>query len=155
MKVAVVGSRNLRVDDLGKYLPDGVTEIVSGGARGVDTSAREYERPIERNGRTAPPGIPCGDPCGACPHGRLPSPACRNTRNRPWRGRYGQPSDEVGQRQRAERGLRRGHCEKAGFRQHHLFQAGFQRKNLLGRRVVTAITYTRPASKDCVVYTQN
>ena len=42
MKVAVVGSRNLRVDDLGKYLPDGVTEIVSGGARGVDTSAREY-----------------------------------------------------------------------------------------------------------------
>ena len=28
-------------------------------------------------------------------------------------------------------------------------------KNLLGRRVVTAITYTRPAPKDCVVYTQN
>ena len=43
MKVAVVGSRNLRIDDLGKYLPDGVTEIVSGGARGVDTSAREYD----------------------------------------------------------------------------------------------------------------
>lgn len=42
MKVAVIGSRNLRVDDLGKYLPDDVTEIVSGGARGVDTSAREY-----------------------------------------------------------------------------------------------------------------
>lgn len=42
MKVAVIGSRSLRVDDLGKYLPDGVTEIVSGGARGVDTSAREY-----------------------------------------------------------------------------------------------------------------
>lgn len=42
MKVAVVGSRNLQVDDLGKYLPDGVTEIVSGGARGVDTSAKEY-----------------------------------------------------------------------------------------------------------------
>ena len=42
MKVAVVGSRNLQVDDLGKYLPDGVTEIVSGGASGVDTSAREY-----------------------------------------------------------------------------------------------------------------
>ena len=30
------------MDDLGKYLPDGVTEIVSGGARGVDTSARSY-----------------------------------------------------------------------------------------------------------------
>ena len=42
MKVAVIGSRNLRVDDLGKYLPDDVTEIVSGGARGVDISAREY-----------------------------------------------------------------------------------------------------------------
>ena len=42
MRVAVIGSRNLRVDDLGKYLPDGVTEIVSGGARGVDTSAKEY-----------------------------------------------------------------------------------------------------------------
>ena len=42
MKVAVIGSRSLRVDDLGKYLPEGVTEIVSGGAKGVDTSAREY-----------------------------------------------------------------------------------------------------------------
>lgn len=42
MKVAVVGSRNLRVENLEKYLPVGVTEIVSGGARGVDTSAREY-----------------------------------------------------------------------------------------------------------------
>ena len=42
MKVAVIGSRNLKVDDLGKYLPGGVTEIVSGGARGVDTCAREY-----------------------------------------------------------------------------------------------------------------
>ena len=44
MKVAVIGSRNLKVDDLGKYLPEGVTEIVSGGARGVDTCAREYAR---------------------------------------------------------------------------------------------------------------
>ena len=42
MKVAVIGSRNQRVDNLGKYLPDDVTEIVSGGARGVDTCAREY-----------------------------------------------------------------------------------------------------------------
>ncbi len=42
MKVAVVGSRGLSVADLGKYLPEGTTEIVSGGARGVDTSAREY-----------------------------------------------------------------------------------------------------------------
>ena len=42
MKVAVIGSRNLRVDDLGEYLPEGVTEIVSGGARGIDTCARNY-----------------------------------------------------------------------------------------------------------------
>ncbi len=42
MKVAVIGSRNLIVKDLGKYLPKGVTEIVSGGARGIDTCAREY-----------------------------------------------------------------------------------------------------------------
>ena len=42
MKVAVVGSRNLYVNDLGKYLPENVTEIISGGAKGVDTPAREY-----------------------------------------------------------------------------------------------------------------
>lgn len=42
MKIAVIGSRGLRVDDLGKYLPENTTEIVSGGAKGVDTSAKEY-----------------------------------------------------------------------------------------------------------------
>lgn len=42
MKVAVIGSRGLSVTDLGRYLPENTTEIVSGGARGVDTSAREY-----------------------------------------------------------------------------------------------------------------
>ena len=42
MKVAIVGSRNLVVSNLGDYLPDGVTEIVSGGARGIDACAREY-----------------------------------------------------------------------------------------------------------------
>lgn len=42
MKIAVIGSRGLRVSDLGQYLPDGVTEIVSGGAKGVDACAREY-----------------------------------------------------------------------------------------------------------------
>ena len=40
MKIAVIGSRSLTVVDLAQYLPIGVTEIVSGGARGVDTSAR-------------------------------------------------------------------------------------------------------------------
>ena len=42
MKVAVIGSRGLTVDDLGRYLPQDVTEIVSGGARGIDTCAKEY-----------------------------------------------------------------------------------------------------------------
>ena len=42
MKVAVIGSRGLSVCDLGRYLPENTTEIVSGGAKGVDTSAREY-----------------------------------------------------------------------------------------------------------------
>lgn len=42
MKVAVIGSRNLTVEDLGQYLPEETTEIVSGGAKGVDTCAREY-----------------------------------------------------------------------------------------------------------------
>ena len=36
MKVAVVGSRNLTINNLGDYLPKDTTEIVSGGARGID-----------------------------------------------------------------------------------------------------------------------
>lgn len=42
MKVAVVGSRNLIVKSLDKYLPENVTEIVSGGAKGIDACAKEY-----------------------------------------------------------------------------------------------------------------
>ncbi len=42
MKVAVIGSRNLVVQDLGKYLPEETMEIVSGGAKGIDTCARKY-----------------------------------------------------------------------------------------------------------------
>ena len=42
MKIAVIGSRGLKVNNLEKYLPCDVTEIVSGGARGIDTCAREY-----------------------------------------------------------------------------------------------------------------
>ena len=42
MKVAVIGSRSLTVRNLEEYLPQGVTEIVSGGAKGIDTCAREY-----------------------------------------------------------------------------------------------------------------
>lgn len=42
MKVAVIGSRGLVVENLGDYLPSETTEIVSGGARGIDGCAREY-----------------------------------------------------------------------------------------------------------------
>ena len=42
MKVAIIGSRNLVINDLQNYLPENVTEIVSGGAKGIDTCAREY-----------------------------------------------------------------------------------------------------------------
>lgn len=39
MKVAVVGSRELYINDLERYLPEETEEIVTGGARGVDRSA--------------------------------------------------------------------------------------------------------------------
>lgn len=42
MKVAVIGSRGLTIDNLGDYLPPETTMIISGGARGIDTCAREY-----------------------------------------------------------------------------------------------------------------
>ena len=42
MKVAIVGSRRLYVSNIGDYLSAEITEIVSGGAKGVDSSAREY-----------------------------------------------------------------------------------------------------------------
>lgn len=42
MKVAVIGSRGLQVDDLEQYLPEDTTEIISGGARGIDACAKEY-----------------------------------------------------------------------------------------------------------------
>lgn len=42
LRVAVVGSRELFITDLGPYLPPETTEIVTGGAKGVDTSAALY-----------------------------------------------------------------------------------------------------------------
>ena len=65
MKVAVVGSRNLTINNLGDYLPKDTTEIVSGGARGIDRCARMYANAhnirlteflpkYQRYGRSAP-----------------------------------------------------------------------------------------------------
>lgn len=42
MKVAVIGSRSITQIKLEDYLPEGTDEIVSGGARGVDTCAKNY-----------------------------------------------------------------------------------------------------------------
>ncbi len=42
MKIAVIGSRSLKIDDLEKYIPEDTTEIVSGGATGIDTCAKNY-----------------------------------------------------------------------------------------------------------------
>ena len=65
MKVAIIGSRGLFVQNLEKYLPPDTTEIVSGGAKGIDTCAEQYAKqngiPIkiflpeyEKYGRAAP-----------------------------------------------------------------------------------------------------
>lgn len=65
MKVAVVGSRNLKNIELERYISENVDEIVSGGAVGVDTYAAEYANThgirlteflpqYERYGRAAP-----------------------------------------------------------------------------------------------------
>ncbi len=64
MKLAVIGSRSIK-SDISKYLPAGVTEIITGGAEGVDRFAERYAdlhgiskhiiRPdYERHGKAAP-----------------------------------------------------------------------------------------------------
>ena len=42
LKLAIVGSRSIQKIELRPYLPERITEIVSGGAKGVDTYAKEY-----------------------------------------------------------------------------------------------------------------
>ena len=65
MKVAVVGSRSIQLKNLSVYLPEDTTEIISGGAKGVDHAARsfalahkikltEYYPDYPRYGRGAP-----------------------------------------------------------------------------------------------------
>ena len=43
MKVAIVGSRGVHVN-MADYVPAGTTEIITGGARGIDTLAERYAR---------------------------------------------------------------------------------------------------------------
>ena len=42
MKIAVIGSRSLVVTNLHTFLPENCSEIVSGGAMGIDRCAKEY-----------------------------------------------------------------------------------------------------------------
>ena len=42
MKIAVIGSRSLVVTNLHTFLPENCSEIVSGGAVGIDRCAKEY-----------------------------------------------------------------------------------------------------------------
>ncbi len=42
MKVAIIGSRNAVVTNLKDYLPEDTDEIVSGGAKGIDTCAKQF-----------------------------------------------------------------------------------------------------------------
>ena len=44
MKIAVVGSRGLQIADFGEYLPSDCTELVSGGAKGIDRCVAEYAK---------------------------------------------------------------------------------------------------------------
>ncbi len=64
MKVAVIGSRSIN-SDIAKYIPQGATEIITGGAAGVDRSAercadsrgisKHIIRPdYDRHGKAAP-----------------------------------------------------------------------------------------------------
>ena len=65
MKVAVIGSRGLEIEDFSQYLPSEVEEIVSGGACGIDSCAsryckrhnirlKEFLPEYEKYGRSAP-----------------------------------------------------------------------------------------------------
>ena len=44
MKIAIIGSRTLRVSNLEELIPKECTEVVSGGAKGIDTCAAEFAR---------------------------------------------------------------------------------------------------------------
>ncbi len=44
MIIGVVGSRDLKIDKLEKYIPRECKKIVSGGAAGIDKCAAEYAR---------------------------------------------------------------------------------------------------------------
>ena len=42
IKIAIVGSRGIQFQNFEMYLPENTTEILSGGAKGIDTCAKEF-----------------------------------------------------------------------------------------------------------------
>ena len=44
MKVAIVGSRSILLENIGEYLPPQTSEIISGGAKGIDSCAANYAK---------------------------------------------------------------------------------------------------------------
>ena len=44
MKLAIIGSRSIEIDNLSEYISDDTTEIVSGGAKGIDSCAEKYAK---------------------------------------------------------------------------------------------------------------
>lgn len=68
MKVAVIGSRGLEIDNLDVYLPTDVSELISGGAKGIDLCVRRY---AEREGIPLVELLPQYDRYGrSAPHRR-------------------------------------------------------------------------------------
>ena len=54
MKIAIIGSRNLQIE-IDNYIPKGATEIITGGARGIDTLAYRYAQKHNIPCRIYPP----------------------------------------------------------------------------------------------------
>ncbi len=44
MKIAIIGSRSLNIENLEEYIPLDAKEIISGGAKGIDACAATYAR---------------------------------------------------------------------------------------------------------------
>lgn len=42
MRIGIIGSRSIHNLELEDFLPEQITQIISGGARGIDTIAKQY-----------------------------------------------------------------------------------------------------------------
>ncbi|MGN0551412.1 MAG: hypothetical protein ACI4I4_06160 [Acutalibacteraceae bacterium] len=42
MKLAIIGSRSLTINNLEDYIPENTVEIISGGAKGIDSCAKIF-----------------------------------------------------------------------------------------------------------------